>query len=180
DRKRGIAHRTERSHEAPVVGPYAVETRRRTYRNEARNGLARAEIGDVLVERQIGQAVSVVGEELRLVLEITPYTSQPLTNVRMQPGVDERDAPFVEIRAFELDLLAALRQCKIVRHAFVVIEEVFADQIAPISQTQDELLVAKVRVIAHQVPEYGSAANRHERLGNRVGMLTQARSQTTA
>ena len=77
-------------------------------------------------------------------------------------------------------LAAAFRQDEVVRHALVVVEEELPDQVAAIAEAEDEVLVAEVRVVAHQVPEDRPVADVDERLGNRVGVLAQAGSQSAA
>ena len=69
---------------------------------------------------------------------------------------------------------------EVVRHALVVLEEILADQVAAVPQAQNEVLVAEVRVVAHQVPEDRPVADVDERLGNRVGMFAQTRAEATA
>ena len=76
--------------------------------------------------------------------------------------------------------LSAFREHEIVRHAFVVVQEVLADQIAAIPRAQDEVLVPEMRVVAHQVPDDRPVADVDERLRDRVRVLAQPRSETTA
>ena len=85
-----------------------------------------------------------------------------------------------DVGAVQLDRPSGLRQREIVRQALVVVKEVVADQIAAIAQAQDEILVAVVRVVAHQVPDDRTAPTLHERLRDRVRMLAQTRAESAA
>ena len=102
--------------------------------DEARDHTVAPEVGDVLVERQVAQAVGVVGQEHLLALQILAHAQQALADVGMQAGVDEGDAPVVDVARQQLDLLAALGQHEVVRHALVVVEEVLADQVAAVAR----------------------------------------------
>src|SRR5262249_3496301 len=52
--------------------------------------------------------------------------------------------------------------------------------VAAIAQAQDELLVAEVRVVAHEVPQNGPHPDVDQGLRNGIGVLAQARSESTA
>ncbi len=108
------------------------------------------------------------------------HPQQALPDVGMQAGVDEGDAPVLDIGGMQLDIAAAGGEREVVRHALLVIEEVLANQIAAVAQAQDEILVPVVRVIAHQVPDQRPVADRDQRLRDGVRMLAQASAQTTA
>src|SRR5438128_1002318 len=69
---------------------------------------------------------------------------------------------------------------EVIRQAFVVLEEVLPNHVPAIAERQDEVLVAVVRVIAHQVPQNGTVADVDQRLGNGVGMLAQSCSESAA
>ena len=72
------------------------------------------------------------------------------------------------------------REHEVVRQALAVVEEELPDQVAAIAEAQDEVLVAEMRVVAHQVPEDRPMTDVDEGLGNRLGMLAQARTQAAA
>ena len=49
------------------------------------------------------------------------------------------------------------------RFGFVV-QEVFPDQLALVTKAKDKILVAEMSIVLHQVPDYRSRADRHQRL----------------
>ena len=108
---------------------------------------------DLHRQRQVGQAVAVVGEELRLVADETFDRLQALADVRREARLDERDLPVVDVAAEQFELLAAFRQDEVVRQALAVVEEVILDDIAAIAQADDEIVVAVVGVVLHHVPQ---------------------------
>ena len=64
--------------------------------------------------------------------------------------------------------------------ALVVVQEVLADHVAAVAEAQDEVLVAEVRVVAHQVPEDRPVADVHQRLRDGVRVLAQPRAEAAA
>jgi len=106
--------------------------------------------------------------------------SETLTDNCVQAGIDERDPPVLDVGVHELDLLPALGQHEVVRETLVVIQEELADHIAPVPETQDEVLVTKMRVVAHHVPENRLVADVHEWLRYRIGVFPQPRAKATA
>jgi hypothetical protein len=108
------------------------------------------------------------------------HSQQPLTYVRMHAGIHEGNAPVVDIAGVKLNLAPTLGQGEIVGHAFVVIQKVIADEVTAIAKAQDEVLMAMVRVEAHEMPNDGPNSDVDQRLRYRVRMLAQARAKTTA
>ena len=77
------------------------------------------------------------------------YRHQPLTHIRVHPGLNEGNAPVIDVAIEGLDAAATGRQRKVVRQALVIVQKILLDQIAAIAQAQDEILVTKVCVVAH-------------------------------
>ena len=60
------------------------------------------------------------------------------------------------------------------------IQEIFANQVAPVTKAKYEFGVAEVGVVAHKVPQDWSRAYCHEWLRDSVRMLAQSRAEPTA
>ena len=73
--------------------------------------------------------------------------------VAVDTGLHERDRPVVNVAIDEFDLLAALRPDEIVRDGLIVLQEVILDHVTFVAKTKNEILVAEVGVVLHQVPE---------------------------
>src|SRR5262245_63992327 len=127
----------------------------------------------MLVERQVGQYVRIIREKHRLAVEMTLDRLQSLADVRIQTGIDERDIPSGDVTSVQLDSLAAVRQLEVVRHAFVIPEEKLFDQVAAVTEAENELRMAEVRVVAHQIPEDRPRTDIRQWLRDRVGVLAQ-------
>ena len=84
---------------AAIVGVHDVERLRHRDAEEARDLVALEERLDVAIEREVGQAIGVVGEEHLVVAEVALHPAQPLADVRLVAGVDERDLPLVDVGA---------------------------------------------------------------------------------
>ena len=80
-----------------------------THREEARHPVHGPEVLDVRVEVEIGEAVAVVGEERLVVVEVRLHRAEALADARRQAGVDERDAPVVDVAVQQAQLGAAAR-----------------------------------------------------------------------
>src|SRR5262249_43632423 len=121
--------------------------------NEARGRVVPAEMIDVARERQIGQGVAVISQKRRFAAQIPLDRLQPLRDVRGRSGFCERDLPVVDVALHQLELLPTIRQDEIVREALVIVQEVVLDDVAAITETENEVLVPVMRVILHHVPQ---------------------------
>ena len=135
---------------------------------------------DQLVERGVGEGVPVVGQEHVLALEQVAHPAQPLADGGVEPGVGEGDPPVGDVGAQQLHPPAALGQHEVVGHRLVVVEEVVLDRVGPVAEAQDEVAVAVVRVVAHDVPQDRPVADLDHRLGHRLAVLPQAQAAATA
>src|SRR5260370_41411729 len=59
-------------------------------------------------------------------------------------------------------------------------EEVLLNGIGAVAQAQDEVLVAEVRVILHDVPQNRPVTNGNHGLGDIISILPQAHSESAA
>src|SRR5579883_143219 len=135
---------------------------------------------DVRRAVEVGDAVGVVGEEHLLALHVFPHPAQPFADVRPQAGVDERDPPALDVLADHVDLGAAAGEHEVVRHALVVSQKILLDGVALVPETQDEIRVPVMRVIAHDVPQDRPRADLDERLRYLVGVVAEPGSEATA
>ena len=74
----------------------------------------------------------------------------------------------------QLDRSAAVGQDEVVRQRLVVPQEVVLDDIGLVAEAEHEVLVPEVRVVPHDVPQDRPVADRHHRLGQRLGVFPQA------
>jgi hypothetical protein len=146
----------------------------RTARNAA--SLPGEEPLEELVEGSIGQDVAVVAQEDVLVVEVMAHGPQALADGRVEAGVDEADPPVVDVALEQLDGAAAAAQDEVVRDGLGVAEEVLLDRVGAVPEAQDEVLVAEVRVVAHDMPQDGPISDRDHRLRDRLGHLAEAQT----
>src|SRR6185503_9380416 len=57
--------------------------------------------------------------------------------------------------------------------------EVVLDDVGPVAEAQDEVLVSEVGVVLHDVPEDRAIADRHHRLRDVLVVIPKPRPQTT-
>src|SRR6266446_224057 len=136
-----------------------------------------AEVLEILRQRKIGEPVAVVGEEGRVVSEIAPHRLEALADVGVQTGVGERDLPLVDVPAVERDVLAPARKLEVVRQALVVIEEVLLDEVTSVAEAQDELGVAEMRIVLHQMPQDGPVADRRHGFRDRLRVFAESSAE---
>src|SRR5713101_291827 len=148
-----------------------MERPRRSDCHEGADPAAAAKPVQVPGEREVRHTIRVVHQEGLLALQMTPYREQAFADVGRQAGIDERDAPIVDIGAQELDFPPAPRSEEVVGHTLVVVPEIAFDHVSAIPEAQDEVLVPEMGVIAHDVPEDRPVADLDHRFGHVVGLL---------
>ena len=105
---------------------------------------------------------------------------QPLADIAPDAGVDHRDAPVLLRIAEDLDLVAETRDDAVGVGLRLVVQEVFFDDVRLVAKAQDEVLVAELAVVVHQVPEDRLVADRYHRLRDVFGYVPDARAETAA
>src|SRR5208282_3571582 len=132
--------------------------------------------GDVYV----GNAIAVSQKE-RVVIDVLLDPFHAPTGHCGQAGVSQGDLEILlAVYVVELDLrLAPEADGEVVVHCLVV-QEVFFDHVATISQAQDKLAEATVGIELHDVPEDGSTANFDHRFRPEFSFLAQAGTESSA
>ena len=165
-------------------GHPATSARRGMSTADGRSSVATASLArassTMPIERCVGERVAVVGQEQLLAREMVVHPAQPLADRGVEPGVGEGDPPVLDVAAQQLDLAAAVGQHEVVRQRLLVAQEVVLDRVGPVAQAEDELAVPEVGVVAHDVPQDRPVADRHHRLGDRLGLLAQADAPSPA
>src|SRR6266511_151839 len=118
---------------------------------------------DHVRQRCVGEGVAVGGEEDLVVLEVRARGPEPLTDACLQPGVDERDPPILDVAPKQLYPPVA-EEHEVIRHRFVVVEEELLDDVRVVAEAENELSVPEMRVVPHDVPEDGPVSDRDHRL----------------
>src|SRR5438093_4108383 len=152
----------------------------RLHAEKARDPAVSSEMLEFRRQRQVRQAVGVVREELTLTGEVRLDRAEALPNGRVDPRIDERDTPIAHVALQELEPPTALAQDEVIRDALVVIAEVVLDGVSAVAEAEDEVLVPKVSVVLHHVPEDRAIADRHHRLRNVLVVVPKPHPQTTA
>src|SRR3989475_1836233 len=159
---------------------HEVIAQMRLHAEKARDPAVSSEMLEFRRQRQVGQAVGVVREELTFAGEVRLDGAEALPDARVDPRIDERDTPIADVALQELEPPTALAQYEVVRNALVVIAEVGLDGVGAVAEAEDEVLVPKVSVVLHHVPEDRAIADRHHRLRNVLVVCPQPHPQTTA
>src|SRR4029453_19427887 len=80
----------------------------------------------------------------------------------------------------KLDMLGPLAQDEIVGYALVIVEEVFLDLIAFVTEAEDEVRVPIVGVVLHHMPDDRPVAEWHERFRDTLRVVPQAGAKPAA
>ena len=144
-----------------------------------RRGTGFVELRDHIVEGSVGEDVGVVREKVLVAVEVLSYAAQSLTDRRFQTRIDERDGPLADVGIQKLDFVGM--EDEVIGLRFAVVEEEVFDGLGAVPEAEDELLVAKVGVVVHHVPQQGPGADHLHRLGDGVvAVVTHAHAVTTA
>ena len=177
---RRVGERLDRGAQSVIGHARHMERLGRVDDHERADQAAGMERVQVVRQPQIGQPVGIVRQELVLAMQVGLDTHQPLADGRLRPGVGEGDVPVVDVRAQQPDVTAAAAQHEVVRGPLLVVEEVLLDDLALVAQAEDELLVAEIGVVLHEMPQDRSVADLHHRLGHRIAVLANAHALSAA
>src|SRR5262245_54352462 len=105
---------------------------------------------------------------------------KPFANIAPYPGIDQCDAPVLLGIAQRLDVGAENRDHAVRIDVGLVLEEEIFDDVGFVAQTKDEVLVAELAVVAHEVPKDRLAADGYHRLWHVLGIIADPRAETPA
>jgi hypothetical protein len=132
-----------------------------------------------LRKRKVCKAVAIICKKDLISFKISLDALQPLTDVGIYAGIRESDFPVLDIAFLELDALAAIGEDEVIRNALVIIQEVVFDDVRLVSKAQDELFVAKMCVVLHDMPEDWPVSNIDHGFGNIFSLLSDPHAQAT-
>src|ERR1035438_678552 len=136
-----------------------MKTLRRLHANKAGNLVALKKMIDVGEQRQVSQSIHVVGKKHLLAVKVRLHGFEALSNVRGSARIDEGDTPVLDIAVQQRHVLAAIREDEVVGQTLVVIQKVVLDGVGLVSQAQNEILVAMVSVILHDIDRKSTRLN---------------------
>src|SRR5690349_6104187 len=122
---------------------------------------------DQRTDIDIADAVAVREQEGVVGLDIALDALHARPGHRVKAGFRKRDAPVVyvaRLQTFDLRFLA--ERHRDIRRAEPVVQEKVLDDMALMTEAQDEVLDPEVRVTAHDVPKDWIAADGNHRLRN--------------
>ena len=142
-------------------------------REEDRHLVELAEPIDHVGKRHVGEPVPIGREEHLVVAEVALDGLEALGDRGVGSGVGERDSPVGGLPGQHLDVRAATvaLEDEVVGEGLVVVEEVLLDHLRPVSEAEDELLVAPGGVVPHDVPQHRPVTDPEHRLGDPLRLL---------
>jgi hypothetical protein len=87
-----------------------------------------------------------------------------LADAGLDSRASEGDPPIMDVAIVEFQLVSASRQNEVVRGAFVVIQEIVFDCVGAMPQAKNEVLMAIVGIVLHNMTKNRSVADLHLRL----------------
>src|SRR5579859_5595167 len=127
------------------------------------------EVGNHLRQRKVSKHIRVVDQKTFFSLKIFFNGQQTFPQARINAGIGEGNRPVINVLVEQVQLVTSFRINEIIGEVLVIIDEIIFDAIPHVTQAQNEILVTKVGVIFHDVPDYRTIANRDHRLRNLVG-----------
>ena len=133
---------------------------------------------DELGNIDVRDTVSIGHAKSGFALNIRSDAGQPPTRHRLFAGIDERDFP--RFCRLLMNMHRIFRHVeRNVRHMQEIVSEVFFNDIALVSATNDEIIQAMLRIHFHNVPQDRFAADLDHRFRAKTGFFTYAGSKTT-
>src|SRR5215472_5097858 len=128
----------------------------------------------------VSQTIAVVGKEHPLAGEVFAHGPQPLSDIAPHTGVDHGNAPILLRIAEDLDTVAELRDHTVRVALRPVVQKELLDDVRLIAKAQDEVLVAVLTVVVHQMPQDRAVADGDHRLGDTLGEIPDPGPKTSA
>ena len=157
-----------------------VERLAGTHRQKGRDLAATDRVLDQLGQGEVGQHVGVVGKEQVLAFQVPAHGGQALADVGVAAGLGEGDPPAVDVALEQLDARPTLGIDEVVGQPFLVVHEIPPDHVALVTEAKDEVPVAVVRIVAHEVPKDRPVAERDHGFGHRGRELAHAHALAAA
>src|SRR2546425_2393076 len=129
---------------------------------------------------KVRQIVAVVRKEHFVAIQIFLNSLQPLADIRIRARVHERYRPVFDIAVKHFHIPAAVDENEVVGYQLAVIHKIVLDDVRAIAETENEILVAEVRVILHHMPQDGTVTDMHHRLGRTLARLPDAHTESAA
>jgi hypothetical protein len=114
--------------------------------------LVTLEMVNLLIEGQVSKTVAIISEEHFFAIEVFLDCFKTLADIRPCARIGKSDIPIIDITIKKSQILTALGKNKIIRNAFIVIEEVVLDEISGVTKAKDKVFMAIMGVIFHDVP----------------------------
>src|SRR5579859_7215368 len=165
-------------HSRITVGFNQMESLRRRDGNKAGRLVGIEKSLDHHIQIDVGQSVYVIGQENLLIPDVLTDGEEALAYKGLGTSIGECNPPVREVGAEQFYVSTAFGKDKITRQRFIVVKEKPLNSLAFMTEAQDKILVAIMRVILHQVPHNWGIPDGDQRLRNIFGVLPQPQTQT--
>ncbi len=152
------------------------------HREQGGDGIGAVSFVDQLWQRDVGQAVRVVGEEQILGADEASHRPKPLSDRHAQAAVDDRDRPPGSLAVEQMLSRHTGQGRRLVEVFDAEVPDPVPDTFAPEAHTEDEVGVSVGRIPFHEMPENGLSADQVQRFRRirgafRGGFLARVRVQ---
>ena len=175
----GLVAHTEIAHRILVIELDEVKVEWRPGRDEAADRLAVLEALYHVRQWRIGQTIAVIGEEDFFVSHEMFHRHQAFADIAPDSRVDQRDAPIRRRFPDDFHLLSEIRNNAIITGRLIVAQKIIFDDIRLIAETEDEIPMAVLAVVLHDVPQDRLVADGDHRLWNILRVVADARAKPT-
>src|SRR5215831_9644775 len=152
----------------------------RVDRDKAADLITLLEAIDHVVQRCVSQSIAIIGEKDLIVLNEMFHCHQSLPDIAPSSRVYKRNPPIRRKLTQDLHLLTEIRDNAVAVGGLLVVKEIILDDVCLVAEAKDEILVAVIAVILHNVPQYGVVSNSHHRLWNILGIFPHTGAEAAA
>ena len=136
--------------------------------------------GDRFVDVAVNHAITIGGQK-SVGIDIRQCPFNTAAGHRFGTGIEERHSPiFLGVMAELRDRGFGPEPHRDITRVPVVVSEIFFDNFASITETENEVLVPVVGIILHDVPKNRATADRDHRLRTEFGFFTQTCPEAAA
>src|SRR5262245_43867934 len=162
----GLLARTQPLDRTTRIKLRQMEADRRMNGDKAADLSALLEHIDHHVQRGITQPIAVVGEKYLFILDKVPDGDEALPDIAPGSRVHERNAPVRWSFTENFDLLAEFGDDAVAARGLLVVQEVVLDDVRLVSKAENEISMAILAVILHDMPQDRLMRDRPHPLGN--------------
>src|SRR5262245_45348729 len=128
----------------------------------------------------VGEPIAVVSKKHLLAFNVLPHGKQAFADAAPDPGVDHGDTPVLLGITEYLHVVAESGNDAVGVGVWTIVEEELLDDVRLVAEAQNEILMAILAVVEHQMAQDRLVADWNHRFRNAFGIVADPRTETSA